>query len=118
MFRVFFSLTVLGFLLGLVATPVFAGSLETQASGLTVADARDSDEAEIGAALSGMEAAPNEDSVAGIRSVSDQVGTSCMTARCMADPDNARRILGALLASMGTLETQPDTEPGLPTSSR
>ena len=74
----------------------------------------------LGAALGGSERTGRDEGATGVRQVADrdEAAKVCAAARCDADPENARRILGALLASMGSLSTPPDTEPGLPVAAR
>jgi hypothetical protein len=109
MLKIFLSVALVGFLLGIAAVPAFADPLD-----------RSGETAALGAALGGSERPSLNEGATAVRQISDRddMAKDCVTARCDADPENARRILGALLASMGTLATQPDTEPGLPVAAR
>ena len=116
MFRIFLSVAVVGFLIGLAVTPVFAGPLASGTGGSAGAEAQGSDTGTIGAALAGLDSSSEDARSPSARTVSARLDRPCSEASCAADADSARRILGALLASMGSLETKPDTEPGLPLS--
>jgi len=117
MFRVFSVLGVIGFLLGLAATPVFAESPGRAGQDGKATETRVADAEALGAAFAGSDA-PAERSADTVRQVSLDTDSDRSSASIAADPDRARRVLGALLASMGTLETKPAEGIGLPKTPR
>ncbi|HKJ74316.1 MAG TPA: hypothetical protein VKA19_09400 [Alphaproteobacteria bacterium] len=116
MLKIFSAVAVLGFLIGLAATPVLAESLKPQPSNDTSSKAIIDDAEAAGAALGGAPASTTQDrgTVRAISAPRCANGPRCI----IPDPERARRVLGALLASMGTLETKPEHEIGLPTDAR
>ena len=114
MFRVFSVISVIGFLLGLAATPVFA-----QSSGQDgrAKEARIADAEALGTAFAGNDAQTEQPTEA-VRQVSLDADDSRSAGNVAADPNRARRVLGALLAGMGTLETKPSEGIGLPKTAR
>jgi hypothetical protein len=106
MLRTFAAFAVVGFLLGVAIFPAFAESLDPRPEQAATSEARD-----IGAALGGQETASESDDTAapGVRTVSVSAKAQrCISGDvCAADPESARRVLGALLASMGTREARP-----------
>jgi hypothetical protein len=116
MLKTFAAFAAIGFLIGMAIFPAFAESLDPQAE-RTTTEARD-----IGAALGGQEAAADIDEAptpdAGAVPVSVKAQRCMSGGTCAADPETARRVLGALLASMGTRETRPVRHLGVPMASR
>jgi hypothetical protein len=116
MFRVFSVFSVIGFLLGLAATPVFAESPGPSGQDNHPGETRVADAEALGAAFAGS-SPQTERPTETMRQVSLDTEDS-RNARSAADPGRARKILGALLASMGTRETRPSEGIGLPKAAR
>jgi hypothetical protein len=117
MFRVFSIFAVTGFLLGLAATPVFAESPGSSAQNNPAGETRVADAEALGAAFakSGPRAERSSETVRQVALDADDSNSARSSAT---DPNRARRVLGALLAGMGTLETKPSEGIGLPKTAR
>ena len=117
MFRVFSIFSVIGFLLGLAATPVFAESPGPSGQDNRTGETRVADAEALGAAFAGS-GPRTEQATETMRQVSLDTDDSRSAGISAADPGRARKVLGALLASMGTRETKPSEGIGLPKAAR
>ena len=116
MFNIFSLLGILGFAIGLAVSPAFAESPDEQAP--PQMDSAQIAEAEaFGAALAG-ENTPGDRTNDEVRNISLSESGCRSQIHCAADPDRARRVLGALLATMGSRETRPSEGIGLPRTDR
>jgi hypothetical protein len=115
MLKILSAVAVVGFLIGFAAYPVFAESPESQA-GQGLGTDRDVAQAQaLGGELGGRDFGPTEDEevardpAPGVRSVSASARNCTTVGSCVANPEQARRVLGALLASMGRHEASRTT---------
>jgi hypothetical protein len=113
MLKIFSAIAVVGLLIGLAATPVFAESPESQAGQKIAADRPVSEAAALGGELGGrrfasdQESTSTRDATPGVHPIADSPRGCLTEGGCVADPESARRVLGAILASMGAREAPP-----------